>query len=443
MWMWDDMFEFFPEELANIPKSVVMCHWQYDELIEPEGIQAHFASRSRRDWLAEYERLGLDALICPAVSPSRNIATFTDYARRHRVLGGLLTQWEGSPRFHAGNSVLVAFTGRLWSTRDFDPEGARELSVRAALPNASPALAAAATELIRTPRSFPGGSVQSYLYGRMDHEEILRRSAVRLAVGQIEQWPSLGQDESNLLDHLEWSARMELLHWDLRELIPAIYDPRRPAADLPRLVRRADTWRKEFAELLRLRDAYAERLRFRDHPSDQRDHDHWRRVAQGLEPAWERLTRRRTAKDWWAVLRLFLQDFYGAPRLKATVTAGAEEIAIIEGALKPPSLIAGRIGGHYSLMVPFESQQVPDGIRLEGSGYGGQGVAFVELQSRTATLLPCSIRGVSGTVARPEAALRDDSAYALLGCPDVVAAILLPMLAEQRAVLDLGLSRRP
>ena len=32
MWMWDDMYEFFPDELANAPRDIVMCVWIYDDV---------------------------------------------------------------------------------------------------------------------------------------------------------------------------------------------------------------------------------------------------------------------------------------------------------------------------------------------------------------------------------------------------------------------------
>jgi hypothetical protein len=439
MWMWDDMFELFPEELVNLPKDIVLCHWQYDELIEPEGIQAHFTNRARRDWLGQYAKLGLSAIVCPVSASPRNIETFTNYARRHQVLGGLLTQWEGSPRFHAGNSAILAFTGRLWNQRRFAPEEALEHGVRTVLPHASPATVAAAKELIRMPRLYPRASVQDYLYGRMAGEEVARRSAVRLAQIPQNRGPGLARAERDFLDHLEWSARMELLHWDLRELIPAIYDPRRPAADLPELKRRAGMWRRQLAELLRQRKAHADRLGLHDHPSDARDHEHWRRLAANLEPAWQRLKHPPAADDWWAVLRLFLQDFYGAPKLKVTVSAGTRRTVIAEGTFKPPSPAGERTGGHYTLMVPFRSRAIPDAIRLEAWGYGSQGVAFVELQNPTTTLVPRRLRKPHGLVTAPEAVLADDSACATLGCPAIAAAIHDPALAERHGMLDIAL----
>ena len=45
MWIWDDLYELFPEELARAPHDMVMCHWNYDSDISPVGSQAHFVNR--------------------------------------------------------------------------------------------------------------------------------------------------------------------------------------------------------------------------------------------------------------------------------------------------------------------------------------------------------------------------------------------------------------
>ena len=106
MWMWDDMLQLFPEQLPNVPGDTVLCHWQYAEQIEAEGTQAHIVNHWRRNWLQDYQRRGCDVVVCPGGPlPLKNIETFTDYARRHRVLGGVLTQWAGTPRHLVGNAA--------------------------------------------------------------------------------------------------------------------------------------------------------------------------------------------------------------------------------------------------------------------------------------------------------------------------------------------------
>ena len=39
MMIWDDMFEFYPEALEDLPRDVVMCSWHYDNNITdlPQG----------------------------------------------------------------------------------------------------------------------------------------------------------------------------------------------------------------------------------------------------------------------------------------------------------------------------------------------------------------------------------------------------------------------
>ncbi|HEY3418397.1 MAG TPA: family 20 glycosylhydrolase, partial [Armatimonadota bacterium] len=69
VWLWDDMYEFFPEEVRQAPRDVVMCHWVYDEVVDLEGARSHFANRWRYNWLAEYERAGIEAIVCPWTRP--------------------------------------------------------------------------------------------------------------------------------------------------------------------------------------------------------------------------------------------------------------------------------------------------------------------------------------------------------------------------------------
>ena len=438
-WIWDDMYEVFPQELESAPRGVVMTHWNYDEEIEPEGVQAHFVNRWRQDWLKEYARLGFDAIIAPRSPVVQNVLSFTHYGRRHPLLGGLLTQWEMSTRFHEEVAPIIAFTGRMWNAQTPDAERAWEKSIQAVVPEAWPALAAAVRTLSEIPRAYPRSpSPQAYLCGPLSRGERLQRSAVQAGLELLRLARKGQADGTAVLDDLDLSARIELLFWGLRDLLPAIYDPRRPAEDTPLLQERAVALRQEMDSLIALRAPMHERLRAGMCPEGHGTR-HLTGLRDGLAPAWERLARGAEESDWWLVLRLFLPDIHGAGSLKVAGLFGGEPRTLIEGCFKPAFQSPG---SHYTLQVPFASSEAPEGVRLEVCGYGGQGVAFLEAQNRSRTLMPARIGGADGLVTRPEAVLRDDSAWAFLGNPDITAAMHDPTLAGDAAVLEIALAER-
>ena len=440
MWIWDDLYELFPEELERTSRDVVMCHWNYDDDIETEGCQAHFANRWRQDWLAEYQRLGFPVLVCPNGAAPQNTAAFTDYARRQPVLGGLLTQWEMANRFHEECAPSVAFTGRLWSQSPFDVDRAWAEAITAVVPGADPPLARAVQELCTTSRSYPRASLQAYLTGGMSAAERRARSSVTSALSllRLARQDHPPTDGLETLDDLDLTARIELLHWDLRSLLPKIYDPRRPSGDVPLLSSRLGACQEELEELIDLCAPLHEARRPNMHPVD-RAAENLRGVHPLLEAAVERLARESGPQDWWLVLRLFLPDQHGAPRLSVSARRGEEALPLVEGSFKPAGLMQGC---YYTIQVPFEMEGGPDAIRLEVCGYGGQGIAFLEVQNCSDVLLPNAIRTVVGSVEHPQAVLRDDSQWAYLGNKDIAAAMHCHRLAEEPSILELELAPR-
>ncbi|MHB9129909.1 MAG: family 20 glycosylhydrolase [Armatimonadota bacterium] len=439
MWIWDDMFELFPEELPNASRSLVMCHWQYDELIESEGIQAHFADRARHNWLATYDRMGFDALICPWVINIGNTTCFTDYARRHGVLGGVLTQWEEKIiRQHPESFPGVVYAGKLWSGNGYTPEQTWEEAIASLLPGIQEPLATAVSSLLTIPRVYPRSGMQAFLMGKLTGGESTQQAAVKSATAVIrtalkEGVPEQGRD---ILEELVTGARAELLHWNLRELLLAIYDTRRPAEDLPRLHAKAEACQREIADLIAVRAPQHDLNRPGMYPQGG-GKVLFERLQEMLKPAWERLERATTEDDWVLILRLLLPEIHGAPRMKITAQMGEESQVLIEGGYKPQE----RVGGcYYTVQVPFTSTIAPDGIRIEVWGYGGQGIAFLEMQNRSTTLMPARIRTANGEITNPEAVLRDDALGTYLGHPSYRDAMLDARIADCHAVLELDMS---
>ena len=360
----------------------------------------------------------------------------TDYARRQPVWGGLLTQWEMSATFHSEAKPIVAYCGALWARGDGDTQAAWATALPAVLPGQPAPLQAAVRALAGIPHFFPKSTPHAYLYGPSSEGESTHRTATYLALQQLLS-ACVGQPGgSEIVEEYQVVARQNLLHWELRALLPAIYDPRRPAADTPRLAATAAACRAELDWLSAQRAPLHERLRPGMDPADGATRS-LQAVREGLAPAWERLARATTGDDWWLVLRLFLPDTHGAPRLKVTVGIGEEEMLLLQGGYKPLPLMEG---SHYTLHIPFTTPVAPQHIRLEGWGYGGQGVTFLALYNPTLTRLPARIRLTEGQVNNPSALLRDDSLYCYLGRQDILSAIHTPELAEEHGVVEVEMT---
>lgn len=437
MWIWDDMFEFFPGHLEKMPRSILLCHWNYNEIVDEEGARAHFANKWRRDWLAEYGRLGFDALICPWTHAPRNIVTFTDYARRHNVLGGLMTQWELSRRFHDEYMPLVAFAGRLWSAPSFDPELAWKKSLDSVFPGASSRLQDAVRAVSEIPRHFPSSPQITAQQGLLTEAEyanlLLSKNALALLSAAGKPEPGLA---GRIVGDLEQTLRLHLLQMRLRDFLPALISPRRLAGDLPLLRKRLKQAVKELGDLIRLRAPLHKQIRPGMHPDDH-GLKHLKSLLADLKKYSARLSETPSASSWLAVVRLFLPDSHGAPRLKVELLANGIWKTLGEAVYKPPHF---SLDPYYTVCFPFESKRRPSAVRFEVSGYGGQGIAFVELQSPTETLYPAKVAKSSGSVSDPRMILRDDSRWAFLGNSDITPQIHRPELAGKKAVMEICLT---
>jgi len=440
LWMWDDMYELFPEKLEQAPRAMVLCHWQYDPVIEPEGIQAHFLNRRRRNWLAEYARLGLPAIICPTTLKG-NIDTFTDYGRHYPLLGGLLTQWgDSSVCLHTELTPLIAYTGRLWNETAYDPDRSWGAGVTAVLPQADAALRDTLRALTSIPRRFPSGRPQAYLRGPVPQVEHIEQDTARLALIALQRAsadnPALA--ESDILGDLETMTRLNLLSYELRALLPQIYDPRRLDSDVPRLQRTATACRDELAALLTRLAPLHDRRR----PGIDKTHSAVTRLTaarDGLEATWERLARPVRDDDWWLVLRLFLPDAHGAPHLRVSLIRDGEAQPVLDGTIKADSYLGEC---YYTIQVPFTSAQPPEAVRLEVWGHGGQGITYLEAQHRDRTLQPSQIRFVADEVQNAEAILRDDTQWAYFGYQNIDAAMRDHALATEHAMVEVELADR-
>ena len=435
MWIWDDMFEIFPEELKHAPKSIVMCHWNYDSNIEDEGAQAHFVNRFRQDWLREYEKLGIDAVVCPWDRYTDNIESITKYAKSRNVLGGLLTQWEASPRFFAEQPYISKFTARLWNG---DPvEKAWDSAVGEFYKGNDETIKKSLRTLVAIPRQNISANFRSYMSGSTQREEMLEQNLVKFAIDSLsERLKSLPPGKRCDFDKILWSARRDLIFWELRKIIPEIFNPRRTPAQTGELQKKIAGITSSFKKLMKTLKASSTKWNLGINADDERFLRRYDDVPNMLTELSEQLKKLPRKSDWIAVARLHLQDFYGYPRLKISAVLKNSALVIAEGSIKPNTLTMGRIGGHYDYYFPFNCTETPTILRIEGGGYGGQGISFVELKNKDSVLKPASIKSMNEPVLNASAILTDDSSFAILGRTDIHAQMLNPELGEKMGIIE-------
>lgn len=115
MMIWDDMLEYYPVEEV-LPRDIVMCNWSYIYIgHSPRG---KWTGRCGGNRLALYDTLGFSYLFCCKagdLSQVYNVDSYTDFAATYHPLGAVLTSWERSDGFYPCLQPAIAYAGRRWS----------------------------------------------------------------------------------------------------------------------------------------------------------------------------------------------------------------------------------------------------------------------------------------------------------------------------------------
>ena len=402
MWMWDDFFEFHPKALDATPRDVVICHWNYNPDVSPLGSRGHFAGRHRRDWLGTYSAMGFDTI--PACwFPSGNAETLHAYARRHRTIGFMATQWEEMfVRFPNGSLPRIAAVSLLLATppahcvQDPYPD-----AVGMILPSLTPAENAAVVSVFHNERV----DTRAGLASLATAVEVLKRSA--LAGGEVDPDPF---SQRAILDDIICRAEGDLISGRIAALKPVCADPRRTAeevravkAELPALSAAADRLserRLRQAELWRAGLDCSGKI---DRPAADAKKAIAALMAVPEAPAPEDERR--------LLVNLVLPEYYGIPRWKihGRFADGWRELAA--GTWKPrqsePAV--------FERAFAFKSDAMPSELRVEHSGYGRAQLAYVSIDDRSSRYVPVEVLSVVGDVEHAERLLADNQDWADFG----------------------------
>ena len=357
MWMWDDMYEFFPEELENIPRDIVLCDWIYDDDISEWGHRGHFLNRIRRDWMACYEKLGIDALPTGAACPD-NLRTFGDYAARHRTMGFFVSQWELQDSFYGVPMVNLLGVERVFpSLSEQEKLAVESLAARWSYSSSRFGVSLSRSRHRNRLISAACPDEQGLKAVRLALD-VLRKSNLRPGRGEVVAEPL---SERALLDDIVTHFSI-LVHWpELDVQVPHLVSPRRTVVEAQMAKRRVRELLPVLRELVDRRKRQEAAWRPNCSP---------RRFAEPVEDHLafaEKLLEQpdRAADDDWVLgLSLSLPDFYGIPTWTVSGLYDDGWQVIAKGVYKPDR----GDWANFEQKISFKTSAPPKKLRIEESG---------------------------------------------------------------------------
>ena len=419
LWMWGDFFEFFPERIAELPRDIVICDWEYSPVVSRNrGHFGTFGDRFRKDWIRTFTALGIETIACPA-SDKRPMTDYSDYAENAGGAGGGFLQWEMATTFFGRRLIRARATGLRWQ-RGLDALDYDE-AVAEAVAGLCPSLdapARRAVEVLVAGEAGPG-----------------RELALETLRGKVSE--DVAEDpfsEQAILDDLVTESSVLALAARLDEQEASIRGIYRRAGTLSAVRTRAKGVRQEAERLLARRRAQEAKWRPGCHPN-------------GLTAPVEVLIARAdmlaasdlapAADDEWQLELLFvLPDYHGIPNWTVHGCFDGVWRELAKGGWKP----AHGEWCYFERTASFRSPRAPEALRVDYTGYNDAGLAFVSVANRRqGRFVPSSVSVVGGKVRAAEQLLTETVDAAYFGNPDCRAQMLDPRLAEEVSSVLLGL----
>ena len=406
MMLWDDMFEYYPDILPDMPRDIIMVNWQYQENVR--GYQGHFLNLCFHDLLKEYDRLGYDYLTAPADFCWNNIDTSTIHGDNYHPMGGLLTSWEKSTSLLYKYFPSMAAAGLLWDHAAQDGDSAIQLAAAQLFGIDDEPFLHAVAQYANFAHRMPNvtmGSLCSFPFFGPDSE---RFHALQTITSVLMQSPGKLRDtraEIILNDILGDCVLKVLTERSLRvcwNLFNGL------SGEAPETVAKdvADAGKKYAA-------FYIQHRRKIDVAKFQKMIENW--VA-----ALREIPKNIASKGILKVL-FVLPDGYGVERVRILVN-GQEAAA---GVFK--NRVEDAIFEKY-FFIPADTAVKE--VKFEAQGFAGEGFAYVSAQTGKGQFIPESIAGCTGIAEHPEHLLSPNVNYAYLGSQNSIGCFRDRTLAE-------------
>ena len=398
--MWDDMFDYYPHLIEDMPRDLIMAHWQYqDDVYTSCG---HFGNRRRENMLEKYEKLGFKYLIAPATNLTSNGRTFSEYSSKGKnLLGGLMTTWCTHHRFMYKALPVIASVGRYWDNQGSEEDCFREF-VKKYFDNSD-------EELIQALRcfcennatrftSFTASGTSKQAYSGMRYGANSRRTLELVILKN--KYPAITNEiGKRIVEEIIVMLELECAIFDLTRLVRNIplklTSPEEITAALDLVQAKADNYSAKWNE-------------WRAGITPNTIADYLNKFVASTRVHCEKLFKGNYLRILFASV-----NQYGAEPLTVSLLKNGEKIPAAQGCFRGD-------GACYEQIFPLNEAVEADAIVIEAKGYGGQGIAYAEVCLGDKKLIPVSAEG-EGMVTNPDFVIENDCKYAFLGSQDTMA----------------------
>ncbi|MEI6168267.1 MAG: family 20 glycosylhydrolase [bacterium] len=433
MIVWDDMFEYYPQALEALPRDVIMACWQYQPAVEKA--KGHFNNRAVVDSLTHYDRLGFDYFICPADEYTiHNVESFTEYGANHHPLGGWMTIWSKRITFMLQSMPAIAYTGRLWASGvsgNYDEllQGVvKDIFGINDKPFYQAIRAVCGMELYQERCT----SLNAYLTCHENDADYCRPRLVDMLLtvlpGYIDKVKGNSRD---IVGEIMLSLRSEQISHELQELLPKFF---KGNTGQPELIVKLDSIISRIEGVGRDRVAMWQRVRPDISPADMVSV--YARYCKEMRevPA-------VVAKHGYLKVHFMLPDQYSAQTTRVFIQySGVTEWEQIGVGVFKGNKAADCF---YSRIFWIAKDRIPTSLKIETSGFGGQGFTYFEAENSKGRFTPCRVSRISGNVSEPENLLCHDWQWSFAGNRNTLESVLNPDIANATHSFEVDLSCKP
>ena len=408
MLIWDDMFEFFPELLPQLPKDLELVDWEYDAVVDNK--QGKFGNRVLRNSLQQYHENGLKVHVSPRELRWQNLSTYFDYARNYPNAGLDMTAWCHQDDFMHAYLPLVAATPLAW--QGAPPEECAEYLAKIVLANPTPVQIHALQTFYALPRitDLPFANAKNGGFLRRPNQ-LTDAFDTQLLLLEDTLTSVFGAGRSELANDI---LEDMLLHVKFRQLL------QETMTWMSRLIRHLTT--PESAKNLKAHWETYRQLRL----------EQWNRLRPGLphpkldtlltdaQAAIDATMARAATMQSRLELRMVLPDWHGVQRIELAVRENeTDDFKVVYQGLPKPGDDGER--PFFTMDIPLPCSSIRD-LRLRSTGHNGLGVVYARVVADgKSDLLPVKITQVAGDITAPQNLLVDNTTWCMIGDRDGVA----------------------